>query len=146
MTSVGTDQDGLTPPEGAAGELTGDTQGLYGEAGDQPVCDGQALLANLQADPAKAGAWAEAVGIASGDIPGYVSSLNPVVLRSDTAVTSYGYEGGTFFAYPAVLQAGSSVFVNGYGEPAERRGPPGAVDGRPGQGCPGRQGKRAQGE
>jgi hypothetical protein len=117
MTSVGTDQADLTPPAGTAGEFTGDAEGLYGEAGDEPACDTQTLLANLQDDPTKAAAWAEAVGVDTGDIPGYVNSLNPVVLRSDTAVTSYGYENGTFFAYPAVLQAGTSVFVTGYGEP-----------------------------
>ncbi|MHA6630612.1 DUF6777 domain-containing protein [Pseudonocardia sichuanensis] len=117
MTPVGADQAGITPPAGTGGEFTGDTQGLYGETGDEPSCDSPSLLANLQTDPTKAAAWAEAVGIATADIPGYVHSLNPVVLRSDTAVTSYGYEDGTFFAYPAVLQAGTSVFVNGYGEP-----------------------------
>ena len=46
-----------------------------------------------------------------------MSSLQPVLLRSDTAVTSHGYADATFTAYPAVLQAGTAVFVNSYGEP-----------------------------
>ena len=31
--------------------------------------------------------------------------------------TSYGYANGHFVAYPAVLQAGTAVFINSYGEP-----------------------------
>jgi hypothetical protein len=90
---------------------------LFGEADDKSSCDEQSLIANLQADPAKADAWADALGLHAEDIPSYVASLVPVVLRSDTAVTSYGYADGRFFAYPAVLQAGTAVFINSYGEP-----------------------------
>jgi hypothetical protein len=117
MGPVGQDQAGVTPPAGATGEFSGDTAGLFAEAGDQPSCDARRLQTNLGAEPTKAAAWAEALGITSADIPGYVASLNPVVLRADTAVTSYGYTDNTFSAYPAVLQAGTAVFVNGLGEP-----------------------------
>jgi hypothetical protein len=116
-TPVGQDQDNVVAPAGAGGEFKGDTPGLYGDTGDKPSCDAQGLVTSLQADPAKAGAWAQAIGINAGDIPGYVNSLNPVVLRSDTSVTEYGYQDGTFTPYAAVLQAGTAAFVNGKGEP-----------------------------
>jgi len=80
-------------------------------------CREGSLIGNLRANPAKANAWADALGLRSEDIPSYVASLIPVVLRSDTSVTSHGYADGRFFAYPAVLQAGTAVFVNSYGEP-----------------------------
>lgn len=117
MPPVGQDQAGVTPPAGTTGTFSGDTAGLFAESGDRPSCDAQTLGGNLAADPAKSAAWAEALGITGADIPGYVASLNPVVLRADTAVTSYGYADNTFTAYPAVLQAGTAVFVNGLGEP-----------------------------
>ncbi|MGH3901758.1 MAG: DUF6777 domain-containing protein [Pseudonocardiaceae bacterium] len=117
MTPVGQDQSNVSAPSNTGGEFSGDTPGLFAETGDKPSCDAQTLVANLDADAAKATAWATALGLESKDIPTYVTSLTPVVLRSDTAVTSHGYADGRFFAYPAVLQAGTSVFVNSYGEP-----------------------------
>ena len=44
-----------------------------------------------------------------------------MVLRADTSVTSHDYEDGSFSGYPAVLQAGTAVFVNSYGEPTVKR-------------------------
>jgi hypothetical protein len=116
-TPVGQDQPNITASANTGGTFSGDTPGLFADTGDKPSCDAQTLIANLEADPAKATAWATALGLQSQDIPTYVPSLTPVVLRSDTAVTSYGYADGRFFAYPAVLQAGTAVFVNSYGEP-----------------------------
>jgi hypothetical protein len=117
MSPVGQDQPNITTPANTGGQLLGDTPGLFGDTGDKPSCDSQTLIANLDADRAKATAWATAIGLESKDIPSYVMSLTPVVLRSDTAVTSYGYADNRFFGYPAVLQAGTAVFVNSYGEP-----------------------------
>lgn len=117
MPPVGQDQAGVTVPPDAGGQFPGNTPGLFAEDEGTPSCDVQNLIANLRADQGKAAAWAQALGINVDGIPGYVASLTPVVLRSDTAVTSYGYENGTFVAYPAVLQAGTAVFVNGQGLP-----------------------------
>jgi hypothetical protein len=117
MAPVGKDQPNLAAPVNTAGQFTGDTPGLYGDNGNQTSCDGKALLGNLQADQQRAAAWAGALGIKPEDIPGFVNTLTPVVLRSDTAVTSHGYANGTYTAYPAVLQAGTAVFVDNYGEP-----------------------------
>ncbi|MGH3868052.1 MAG: DUF6777 domain-containing protein [Pseudonocardiaceae bacterium] len=117
MSPVGQDQPNTTTVANTGGAFSGSTSGLFGETGDKPSCDAQSLIANLRADPTKADAWADALGLHSADIPSYVASLTPVVLRSDTAVTNYGYADGHFFAYPAVLQAGTAVFINSYGEP-----------------------------
>jgi hypothetical protein len=119
MSSVGQDQSGVAQPVSTGGAFSGDTPGLFGASGEAPSCDAMSLLANLRTDAIKARAWADAVGIVVPDIPAYVATLNPVVLRADTEVTAYGYdaEDATFLAYPAVLQAGTAVFVNGLGEP-----------------------------
>jgi hypothetical protein len=117
MSPVGHDQPNITAVTNTGGAFSGNTPGLYGETGDKQSCDAQSLLTNLQADRAKADAWADALGLHPQDIPSYVASLVPVVLRSDTAVTSYGYADDHFFAYPAVLQAGTAVLINSYGEP-----------------------------
>lgn len=114
---VGQDQSTIARPANTGGTFMGDTPGLFADTGDKPSCDTQTLIANLEADPAKETAWATALGLQASDIPTYIPSLTPVVLRSDTAVTSYGYADGRFFAYPAVLQAGTAVFVNSHGEP-----------------------------
>ncbi|GAA0522609.1 hypothetical protein GCM10011581_34020 [Saccharopolyspora subtropica] len=114
---VGQDQADLTPPQGVGGEVSGDTSGLFGGTGETPPCDAQQLVTELEADEAKARAWGEVLGVQVGDIPRFVESLNPVVLRADTSVTSHGYDDGRYVPYPAVLQAGTAVFVDGFGQP-----------------------------
>ncbi|HEY2204325.1 MAG TPA: DUF6777 domain-containing protein, partial [Pseudonocardia sp.] len=114
---VGKDLAGVTAPARTAGEFSGATAGLYARNAEAPSCDGQALVAALQADDQKAAAWAGAQNIQPDAIPGFVSKLTPVVLRSDTSVTVFGFDAGAYFPYPAVLQAGTAVFINSYGEP-----------------------------
>ncbi|MFD0486557.1 DUF6777 domain-containing protein [Saccharopolyspora spinosporotrichia] len=89
-----------------------------GTATGEPDCDANRLVADLQADPDKSNAWAGVFGMAPEEIPAFVGGLTPALLPSDTAVTSHDYESGTYVAHPAVLQAGTSVFVGGTGEPA----------------------------
>lgn len=113
---VGQDKTGL-PAVAASGTVSGATPAVYGAAGDKPSCDAPTLLAYLQADPAKAGAWAQSLDIAVADIPSFVQTLSPVLLRADTSVVVHGYLDGKFDPYPAILQAGTAVFVNPYGEP-----------------------------
>jgi hypothetical protein len=71
----------------------------------------------LQSHQDKAAAWAEAAGIQPADMPTYVRQLTPVLLRADTYVTNHGYRDGELTSYPAVLQAGTAVLVDGYGTP-----------------------------
>lgn len=113
---VGQDKTGLQTVA-AGGTVSGGTPAVYGAEGDKPSCDAPTLLAYLQADPAKAGAWAQSLDIAVADIPSFVQTLSPVLLRADTSVIVHGYIDGKFDPYPAILQAGTAVFVNPYGEP-----------------------------
>jgi hypothetical protein len=142
MTPVGRDRAGLAPPPGAGGTYPGDTEGLFGESGERPSCDGLALTAALGAEPVKARAWADALVIGVEDISSLVAGLHPVLLRSDTAVTSHGYTDGHEVPYPAVLQAGTAVFVDSHGVPTVKcfNGNPlteSRVDGRAGHAGPG---------
>jgi hypothetical protein len=116
MAPVGQDQTVATPVT-AGGQFSSDTPGLFGDSGNQNSCDANTMISNLQADPVRATAWASALGVTSDKIPDFVGTLTPVVLRSDTSVTSYGYADGTFTGYPAVLEAGTAVFVDSYGAP-----------------------------
>jgi hypothetical protein len=75
------------------------------------------MVAFLEANPDKAAAWAEAQGIATAEIRGFVARLTPVILRSDTAVTNHGFRDGTANPFQAVLQAGTAVLVDQYGVP-----------------------------
>ncbi|TDC41653.1 hypothetical protein E1281_37110 [Actinomadura sp. KC345] len=117
-TASGTDETDVKERPRAGGTATGDSPGLYGGTRQSATCDQGKLVAFLQAEPAKAKAWADVQGIPVSDIPRYVSRLTPVVLRTDTLVTNHGYRDGKATAGPAVLQAGMGVLVNGYGVPA----------------------------
>ena len=113
---MGTDDPGTAPVD-AGGEHPADTPQMYAADPAAPACDGAALLRQLQADPARAAAWAEVQRISPDQLPAYTRSLSPVVLRSPTAVVDYGYRDGTLVATPAVLAAGTAVLVNSYGQP-----------------------------
>ncbi len=100
----------------ATGPQTGDTTGLYA-ATTPPRCNNADYLAQLQSDPAKLAAFGGVFGIGAGDVPAFVDSLSPVVLRANTAVTDHPYTDGAFTEQPAILAAGTAVLVNRYGEP-----------------------------
>jgi hypothetical protein len=100
----------------ATGPQSGDTTGLYA-ATDPASCNNADFLRQLQADPAKLAGFGGVFGLGAGDVPAFVNSLSPVVLRANTAVTDHPYADGTFVAQPAVLAAGTAVLVNSYGEP-----------------------------
>ena len=92
--------------------------GATGSTGTHSApCDPGRLAANLQADPAKAQAWANAHGIGTQEIPGYLSGLTPTYLKSDTLVMNHSYKDGKDASNPAVLQAGMGVLVNASGVP-----------------------------
>lgn len=95
----------------------GTTPGLYGGSGATQMCDPQRLVSFLQANAAKAAAWAKVLGIAPSGIQGYMAKLTPVILNSDTLVENHGYRSGTATAFPAVLQAGTAVMVDATGTP-----------------------------
>ncbi|WP_188988823.1 DUF6777 domain-containing protein [Saccharopolyspora thermophila] len=114
---VGQDLADLTPVEQGWGDVSGDTAGLYADSGGAPPCDARALVSQVASDEAKSRAWAQVLGVEPAAIEPFVTSLNPVLLRSDTAVVSHDYANGRFEAHPAVLQVGTAVFIDGHGQP-----------------------------
>lgn len=102
-----------------AGSPAGNTA-LYGGSNEQDVCDADALIAFLTANPAKAAAWAAVHSLAPADLTTYIRSLTPVVLTADTTVTNHGFAAGRAVARQSVMQAGTAVLVDPRGVPAVR--------------------------
>ncbi|NMO93709.1 DUF6777 domain-containing protein [Actinomycetospora sp. TBRC 11914] len=100
----------------ATGPQAGDTPAMYA-ATTPPSCDTTAYMAALQADPAKLAAFGGVFGLGPADVPAFVRSLSPVVLRAATSVTDHPFTDGAFVERPAVLAPGTAVLVNSYGEP-----------------------------
>jgi len=109
-------------PTAATGlvSYSGATPGLYGGTRHISTCDTAQLISFLQQNPDKARAWAGVEGIAPSDIPAYVATLTPVLLRADTRVTNHGFDNGHATTYQSVLQAGTAVLVDRYGVPRVR--------------------------
>jgi hypothetical protein len=117
MPPVGTDQPNVTPPPNTAGSFPANTPGLYGGTLNKSSCDAAAMVAFLQANPAKAAAWAAVQGIDVSAIGSYVAELTPVILRTDTYVTNHGFQDGKANPLTSVLEAGTAVLVDKYGQP-----------------------------
>jgi hypothetical protein len=121
--AVGKDTSGIKPPPAAASSTGGPARysgglpGLYGGTRNYATCDAKKLVVFLERNPDKATAWAESLGIQTPEIRRYVYRLTPVTLRTDTRVTNHGYVNGRANPIQSVLQAGTAVFVNEYGEP-----------------------------
>ncbi|MFE6287268.1 DUF6777 domain-containing protein [Streptomyces sp. NPDC057877] len=123
--------------------LSGGTPGLYGGSERTLSCDVERQTDLLTTDPARAGAFAQAMGVAPEELSAYLHSLTPVVLRADTRVTDHGYRAGRAVDRQAVLQTGTAVLADERGLPRVRcacgnplsppRALPGgtATDGRP---------------
>jgi hypothetical protein len=111
------------PPPAAASTGGGpatyraDLPGLYGGTRNHSTCDADKLVTFLDQNPAKAAAWATTLGIQATQIRSYVSGLTAVTLRTDTRVTNHGFVGGRADPIQAVLEAGTAVLVDRYGEP-----------------------------
>lgn len=102
------------------GAVAGNDPNLYGGSGQLSVCDADALVANLNDNDDLNTAFAQGIGINASDVPRYVKSLTPVVLRQDTWVTNHGYDNGRATPYQSVLQRGTAVMVDAYGVPRVR--------------------------
>lgn len=104
----------------AQGAVAGDDPNIYGGTGELSVCDAAALVSNLQNNSDLNAAFAEGIGINAADVPRYVTSLAPVILRQDTWVTNHGYDNGHPVPFQAVLQRGTAVMVDARGVPRVR--------------------------
>ena len=120
MPAVGTDTTDVVSPIRTGGTFRGDTPGLYGGTRDNRTCDAAKLTGFLHSHPGQAAAWAGVLNIETTRIDSYVSTLTPVLLRSDTRVTNHGYVDGRATVVSSVLQAGTAVFVDRYGTPVVR--------------------------
>ena len=105
---------------GGTRSVDGSTTGLYGGTERLSSCDVAQLSAFLTAHPDKGKAWAGVEGIPQSDIPSYLHSLTPVVLRADTRVTNHGFSDGAATSFQAVLQSGTAVLVDSHGVPRAR--------------------------
>ncbi|MCD2195253.1 hypothetical protein LQ327_17940 [Actinomycetospora endophytica] len=117
MPAHGPDASVTPPPAQSGGAVTGSTPGLFGGTLDNSSCDQDQLSQFLGTHQDKAAAWAGAEGIDVGDISTYVHHLTPVTLRADTYITNHGFRDGELTSFPAVLEAGTAVLVDGYGTP-----------------------------
>ncbi|MYW19857.1 hypothetical protein GT039_30840, partial [Streptomyces sp. SID2955] len=125
---------GSTPPRGTAAvsaaelaaplratrTLSGATPGLYRGTPRVAACDTERHIGYLAADPAKADAFARVAGVTRPGLPAYLRALTPVVLGTDTRVTSHSYRSRRADGYQAVLQAGTAVLVDDRGVPRVR--------------------------
>lgn len=119
MPTVGTD---VTIRSGTAqsGRYAGDSVGLYGGTRNVSSCNKVQMIRYLQANPAKAAAWAQVEGIPVNMVSGYIAGLTPVILRYDIYVVNHGFANGLPTAIPEVLQAGEAVLVDKNGVPRVR--------------------------
>ncbi|MFE3215139.1 DUF6777 domain-containing protein [Streptomyces antimycoticus] len=115
-SSVGHDRKYVVSPSNGGRAFRGDTPGLYAGVRNRQPCDRQGLTHDLDADKKRGAAWSRVQHISQDDIPGFVQRLTSVTLRSDTYAKTYGYRGGVK-PVPAVLQAGTAVFVDEHGAP-----------------------------
>jgi hypothetical protein len=101
-------------------DSAGQKRGAFTER--NTVCDREKLIAQLNLDPDKRAAWAEAVGIDSDaeSVGEYIRKLKPSTLTRDTQVTTHSYENGEATAYQAILKKGTAVLVDEGGKPVAR--------------------------
>ena len=99
--------------------VTGDTPGLYGGTRSD-TCNAEGIRTYLEANPAKAQAWATAMDLPLAQVSPFLAALTPVTLRTDTAVTNHGFKDGVATPFQSVLQAGTAVLVDPQGLPRVR--------------------------
>src|ERR1700757_1160751 len=99
-------------------DVPGDRPGLYGGTSGVAACDRDQLVSQLDSNPQRAKAWADAADVS--DVGDFVGELSPVVLTRDTRVTYYGYDGGEAKPDQSVLQAGTAVLIDNKGVPRVR--------------------------
>jgi uncharacterized protein DUF6777 len=123
MPTVGTDRSGVQPPSaatsssGGVASYSGGLPGLYGGTRNIATCDAEKMISYLEQNSDKATAWAATLGIRPSQIRDYISGLTPVILRTDTRVTNHGFVNGYADPIQSVLEAGTAVFVDKYGQP-----------------------------
>ena len=122
-TAASSTVSALAPTTGATvviASTSGGTPGLYGGTLNNAECNKEQLISFLEQNPDKAKAWAQIQEIQPNQIREYVGQLTPVLLDADTRVTNHGFLSGVATPRQAVLQKGSAVLVDKFGEPRAR--------------------------
>ena len=97
---------------GAIRSVSGGEVGLYGGTRNSPACDVEKQIRYVTADTGRNKAFASSLNVQPSAVPGYLRSLTPLQLRSDTRVTNHGYKNGTSTGYQSVLQSGTVTKVH----------------------------------
>jgi hypothetical protein len=97
--------------------VSGTHPGLYGGSGQVNPCDVAALANYLNGHPDRGHVWAQIEGLRREQIPAYLNTLTPVILTTDTWVTSHGYLDGRASPSQTVLQAGNAAMIDQAGVP-----------------------------
>ena len=105
---------------GAIQSIDGSESGVFGGTMNQTTCDAEGLINYLGQNPDRARAWASVFRIPPDQIPAFIRDLTPVLLRADTRVTDHQYVNGRVVPKQAVLEQGTAVLVNKFGEPTVR--------------------------
>jgi Domain of unknown function (DUF6777) len=113
--AIGSAVDDLEPE--VEGSVNGSDEGLYGGTLNESACDREQLVDFLGGHADKARAFADTLDIDVDDIPAYVATLTPLILRGDTRVTNHGFADGEATSFQAVLQSGTAVLVDDEGIP-----------------------------
>jgi hypothetical protein len=117
MPPAGRNTPGVTSPLPRGGTVTAEVPGLFGGTRREGGCDRKKIVDFLLGHRERLDAWTGVLGVPPGGLDAYVDGLTPVVLRTDTLVTNHGFTGGKATPFPAVLQAGTAVLVDGTGRP-----------------------------
>ena len=104
----------------AVASTSGGTPGLYGGTLNNAECNKEQMITFLEQNADKAKAWAQVQEIQPNQIREYIGQLTPVILEADTRVTNHGFLSGQPTARQAVLQKGSAVLIDKFGEPRAR--------------------------
>lgn len=120
MPPAGKDVSDVKSPLQLHGNQPGGLPRLYGGIRNNAECDRAAIASFLVANPDRGTEWARALGIQPLDVPSFVAQLTPVILVSDTSVTTHAFDGGHAVARQAVLQTGAAVLIDPTGVPRAR--------------------------
>lgn len=129
--SAGEPNGATTAVAGVAGTAEGVFAGTEGVA----PCAPDDLIEELDPAAPETGAWADIQEIDVASIPEFVDGLTATVLAADTRITDHRFVDGEAVPSQAVLQVGTAVLIDEFGEPQVRcssgspLAPPEAVEG-----------------
>ena len=128
---AGGSNDQSTAVAGVAGTADGVFAGTEGVA----ACEPDQLIEELDPAAPETVAWADVQEIDVASIPAFVDGLTATVLTADTRITDHRFIDGAAVPSQAVLQVGTGVLIDEFGEPQVRcssgspLAPPEAVEG-----------------